>query len=106
MTYSVRVLRRARDDVNAIFQWIHERSPAGAANWHAAWLEAADSIAVNPFHFALAAENDQFDYEVRERFFKTRRGRRYRIVFTIVESEVRILRVRGPGQRPLQADEV
>jgi toxin ParE1/3/4 len=106
MTYSVRVLRRARDDVDAMFQWIHERSPAGAASWHTAWLEAAHSLAENPFQFALAAENEQFDHEVRERFFKTRRGRRYRIVFSIVETEVRILRVRGPGQRPLEPDEV
>jgi plasmid stabilization system protein ParE len=106
MTYSVHVLARARADVDAIFQWIYERSPAGAASWYAAWLEAADSLATNPIRFARAAESDQFDYEVRERFFKTRRGRRYRIVFTIVESELRILRVRGPGQRPLQPDEL
>jgi plasmid stabilization system protein ParE len=106
MTHIVHVLARARADVDAIFQWIHERSPAGATSWYAAWLEAADSLATNPLRFGLAAESDQFDYKVRERFFKTRRGRRYRIVFTIVESEVRILRVRGPGQRPLEPDEV
>jgi len=41
------------------------------------------------------------EYDVREVLFKTRKGNPYRILFTIQEAEVLILRVRGPGQDDL-----
>ncbi len=39
-------------------------------------------------------------------FFKTPHGRTYRGVFTIVDDEIRVLRVRGPGQPSLEPDEL
>ena len=51
-------------------------------------------------------EDEHFDIDVRQALFKTRRGRIYRMLFTIVGNEVRILRVRGPGQAPVVADDV
>jgi hypothetical protein len=43
---------------------------------------------------------------LRQATFRTRHGRTYRAVFTIVGDQVRILRVRGPGRPPLEADEL
>jgi len=34
----------------------------------------------------------------RQFFFKTPHGRTYRGVFTVVDDEIRVLRVRGPGR--------
>ncbi len=34
--------------------------------------------------------------------FKTKHGRTYRAVFTILNGQVRILAIRGPGQAPLK----
>ncbi len=47
---------------------------------------------------------------LKQAFFRTRRGRSYRAVFVIVGDivgdEVRILRVRGPGQELIEPDEI
>ena len=106
MIYKVRVLERAQNDVDGILRWLLERSPSGAARWHAAFMSASATLANDPHRFALASERPALDRDVRERLFKTPRGRRYRIVFTIVGQEVRILRVRGPGQPPLEASDL
>jgi hypothetical protein len=46
----------------------------------------------------LAPESAEVDYPVQQFLFKTPRGRKYRILYTIVGDEVRVLHVRGPGQ--------
>jgi hypothetical protein len=60
----------------------------------------------NPLAYGLAPENEYVDYELRQFFFKTRRGRTYRGVFTVVADEIRVLRIRGPGQALLRRDEI
>ena len=37
-------------------------------------------------------------YNIREVFFKTSKGNPYRLLFTVLDDEVLVLRVRGPGQ--------
>jgi hypothetical protein len=46
----------------------------------------------------LAPESAHCNYQIREVFFKTRKGNPYRVLFTILGDEVLVLRVRGPGQ--------
>jgi hypothetical protein len=106
MSFSVVVLGRAAGEVQAIAAWLAERSPQGAMRWLDAFEAAKNYLAANPFACGLAPENDYVDVEVRQIVFQTRRGNRYRALFTIAENEVRILHVRGPGQPLLSADEV
>ena len=54
----------------------------------------------------FAPENSLTADTLREFSFKTRRGRSYRAVFTVVGDELRLLRIRGPGQAPLSEDEL
>ena len=56
--------------------------------------------------YGLAPEDEFTDAKLQQFLFKTRRGRTYRGVFVVVDNEVRILRIRGPGQPPLEADEL
>ncbi len=56
------------------------------------WLE------VNAASCGLAPESELFPEEIRQYFFKTRRGRPYRLLITITNSQVQLLHVRGPGQ--------
>ena len=64
-------------------------------------------VVEHPRRFPLAPENSLATLgEVRQFLFKTRRGRTYRAVYVIMDDEVRILRVRGPGQPPLTDDEM
>jgi plasmid stabilization system protein ParE len=105
-TYHVKVVRRAREDIQHILDWLTPRSSEGAQRWLAALDQAKSTLVTSPVVFGLAAEGIALDREVRERFFKTRRGRVYRLMFIVVGDEVRILRVRGPGQPPVSSGDI
>jgi plasmid stabilization system protein ParE len=102
MRFTVSILRRAQSDVDEIYEWIARRSPAGAVRWYAAFCQAASELCENADRCAQAAESGDLGIDIRQRLFKTRRGRVYRLLFTIIGSHVRILRVRGPGQPPIE----
>ena len=107
MPYRVKVSRRASNDVAAVAAWIAERSPDGARRWLAALDAVLEAITRNPDGYPCAEEdNDICEMELRQFLFKTRRGRVYRGVFTIVGEEVRVLRIPGPGQRPITSDDL
>ena len=106
MTYRLIILPRAERDAQRIFEWISERSPEGGIHWWQALEEATLRIVDNPRACGLAPENGLFSYELRQFLFRTRQGRTYRGVFTILGDEVRLLRVRGPGQPALESDEL
>lgn len=106
MTYTVVVLARARQDVQEIYDWIAERSAEGAERWFASFEEATTRLQANPFVAPLAPEDEFFAYEIRHILFRTRRGRPYRALFTVVGDQVRILRVRGSGQPPVMPQDI
>jgi len=106
MTYRLRILPRAEADIEHIFQWLQQRSRQGAAHWYTVFHEAAARLVTNPLGYELARENEFVAHEIRQILFKTPRGRTYRGLFTVTGDEVRLLRVRGPGQRDLQSDEI
>ncbi len=99
--YQVTVLRRANEDIDSIYRWLFQASPKGAALWYSYFIEAAASLKTDPARCGISLEGERLGVLVRDRFFKTPTGRVYRIVFLITDAEVRILRVRGPGQSPL-----
>lgn len=102
MSFHVRVFAKAERELEAILDWLSQRSPQGAARWLTAFEHSKDLIGRNPFAMGLAPENEFVAPEIRQAIFKTRRGRRYRALFTIVGDEVRILHVRAPGQSLLR----
>lgn len=106
MTYRLKILPRAERDLQEMYDWIFDRSEAGAARWYAAFHDAASRLLSNPHAPARAPEDGLSDHPIRQFLFKTRRGRVYRAVYAVIDDEVRILRVRGPGQPDLTADEL
>lgn len=98
MKYRLRILQRAEAEAREIYAWIEERSPDGAQRWFAAFEAAANRLLNDPFAWARAPENSLVEYEVRNFVFKTRGGRKYRALYTVVGDEVRILHVRGSRQ--------
>ena len=106
--YTLRINRRANQDVDAIVDWIGNRrqSPNGASRWLEAYENAVRSLAEAAPSCGLAPENNIVERDVRQILFSTRQGSTYRVVFTIHAHEVLILRVRGPGQPPLEEDEL
>jgi len=99
----VRIFSQARNDVDRIFDWLRQRSPQGAATWYAAFVRAVGKIEANPESHSVIAESvTRWNRTIHQILFKTPSGRRYRIVFELTSEEIRILRVRGPGQSPLR----
>jgi len=48
VSYSVRLLREAEDDFDAIYCYLFRRSPSGAANWAAAFEAGLDRLRQYP----------------------------------------------------------
>lgn len=106
MSVPIRMLPRAKSDFRGIYAYIEERSPEGAIRWRAAFEEGLRRVSNNPQGLGFAPENEQTHYELRQLLFKTPHGLTYRAVDTMLDEEVIILRIRGPGQPPLEADEM
>jgi plasmid stabilization system protein ParE len=106
MSFTVRELPKAKQDKRSIFRWLLERSTAGAAAWLREYDSLVEQLRQNAASFALAPENQDCNFDVRQSLFKTRRGRVYRILFFIEGKNVFILRIRGPGQAPIQPEDI
>lgn len=104
MKRTVRILTRARADVDRIFAWLERRSPRGAATWYDAFLACVGDVSNDPDRYAVVPESMlRWQRDIRQASFQTLRGRRYRVVFECTPTELCVLRVRGPGQLPLRS---
>ena len=56
MSRPIRIVERARADVDGIFDWLAPRSVQGAIAWYLAFRRAIDKIGELPETFAEAAE--------------------------------------------------
>jgi plasmid stabilization system protein ParE len=106
MTHTIVLLRKAEEDLDRITGWIVQRSPAGAARWVAAFQDVIARLETHPEQCALAPESEYVGYEIRQAIFNTRRGIPYRVLYTIIGAEVRVLRIRGAGQDLVQSDDL
>jgi plasmid stabilization system protein ParE len=106
MTFEVIALRRADQDVRCIARWIEARSRRGAESWLDAYNQMIRRLIQNADSCEAALEAAEVGVPLKQVLFGTPRGRQYRAVFLIVGHQVRVLRVRGPGQMPIQSDEL
>jgi plasmid stabilization system protein ParE len=98
MKFRLVLLSRAISDIEGIIDYLAKRSPQGVAAWCDRWEKTLGDLRERPLNFSLCPEASKIDAEIRQVLFKTRRGRTYRALFTVVEETVYILHVRGPGQ--------
>lgn len=96
--YRIVVLEPASRDVQEQYDYIRQRSPTGAESWYEAYLNALESLRSDPLGPSVAPEDEHVEEIIRQVFFRTRRGHPYRIVYTVIGDEVRVLRLRGFGQ--------
>jgi plasmid stabilization system protein ParE len=101
MKFVVSVLQRAWSDADRTFEWIARKSPQGAINWYRAFDAALVQLESDADKFSVAPESAQLGILIRQNLFKTRHGHTYRLIYSITGDEVRVLRVRGPGQAPV-----
>lgn len=102
MIYKLEILQAAKRDSWRIYQSLVKKSVSGADRWFQAFLDAARELTDRPERRALAPEAIRIKQPIRQKFFKTPQGRRYRLNYTISGPEVQILRVRAPSERPIE----
>jgi hypothetical protein len=102
MNFVVHELPRAKADKRAIFIWIIERSPQGGVAWLTAYDDLLVRLEQDASSFGKAMEDaDCPQLAIHQALFKTRHGRVYRVLYFMDGSDVYVLRVRGPGQAPV-----
>ena len=106
MSYRLHVLPRAEADFRFIFSHIEERSPQGAVRWREALESALGRLEDQPSACGYAPEREDTPHDLRQILFRTKHGLTYRAVFLIEHDAVYVLRIRGPGQRPLLPEEL
>jgi hypothetical protein len=82
------LLWRAERDLDRILMWLNERSPQGAANWLRAWDRTFAMLESSADVYGLAPENEDQELEIRQIMFRTRKGRDYRALYTILGTDV------------------
>jgi plasmid stabilization system protein ParE len=107
MTFRVVVLDQAEADIEANARWWATRhSVEQATIWIDAVQEQLTSLERFPESYSLAAENDDFPYEIRDALLGLGSRRTYRAVFTIKNGTVYVLAVRRGAQDALHPSDV
>ncbi|MEM9352175.1 MAG: type II toxin-antitoxin system RelE/ParE family toxin [Planctomycetota bacterium] len=106
MSYAVRIHPAAAQDFEEQFDYIAQRSLEGALRWEDAFEAMKARLAENPMIYGPALEEPWLRRGLRSAPFKTTQGNTYLAVYLVEDDEVTILRIRGHGQPPLQAEEL
>ena len=93
MTYRVEIDPRATVEIEKAYLWLAGRSPMKAVEWFNDFHDAIESLQTLPMRCPLVPERDAFPEEVRQLLYG-KRGGVYRILFTVTNKTVRVLRVR------------
>ncbi len=96
MTYRVQIQPPAAEDLDAAYRWIAERSPGVAARWLDGASRAIQTLSRFPERCPLAPEHDAFQEVIRQLLYGD-----YRVLFTVDDSQVRVLHVRHGARRYL-----
>jgi plasmid stabilization system protein ParE len=103
MRYRVLITQRAQQEAQANHDWWAEhRSAEQAARWYDAFIRSAFSLDTNPERFAVAPEDGRFPYGLRQLNFGIGRKATHRMLFTIRQDAVVVLRVRHLAQQAIE----
>lgn len=105
MSHLIDIFPRAMADIDAAVTWRRRQSASSAARLHARLLGAIRTLGNNPKRCPFADEAAELQLELRE-LLHGRRPNIYRILFTIEEQTVNVLRVRHAAQDRLSAGDV
>jgi plasmid stabilization system protein ParE len=98
--YQVSVTPSAKADIFEVNAWLLENSPDLAESWLWGISQAAASLSKMPERCPVSAESDAFDVTVRQLLYG-KKPNVYRILFSIRNEKVYILRVRSTKQQSL-----
>jgi len=102
MAFRVRLTAQADRDLDAILEWLQSQNAGEAGlRWFRGLRLSLDGLTDSPGRCALAPEDSEFPFEVRQLLYGRRSGT-YRILFTIDGDEVVILHIRHGRRRRLK----
>lgn len=105
MTFQVIIQPPAEAEIENAYLRIAVEAPETAVRWYNGLREEIASLSSLPTRCSLAPEDAAFEYEIRHLLYG-RKGRRYRILFTIVDDRVHVLHFRHWAQRPMGSEEI
>lgn len=100
MQFQVFITPSAKADIFEINTWLLENHNNIAEDWLWGISQAITSLSKFPERCAVSSESEAFDVIVRQLFYG-RKPNIYRILFSIQEEKVYILRVRSTKQQSL-----
>ncbi|QDU80729.1 Plasmid stabilization system protein [Polystyrenella longa] len=108
MKYPIEYTEPAKNDIEeAVRWWRDHRSPAEASKWLAEIeIKINKTLSSDPERLPLAPESDLSPYGLRQLMFGLGRRLTHRIVFTIRDGKVFILRVRHAARKDLTQDDL
>jgi plasmid stabilization system protein ParE len=105
MSYEVVLHGRVEQQLEESARWWAEnRSAKQAEEWFAGFVHAIMSLRNNPERFALAAENQEFPFEVRELHYGMGKKTTHRALFTIRPNMVYVFVIRHVSQDEVDPD--
>lgn len=103
MQFEVIITPSGKADIFETNTWLLENYPNIADRWLWETSEAVTSLSKSPKRCAVSPESDAFDVEVRQLLYG-RKPHVYRILFSIRETKIYVLRVRHTRQKSLLED--
>ena len=107
MTFRVTILPQALGDIDRNADWwADHHSVEQALRWSEAIYAQLATLSEFPGRHPIAAEDDEFPYEIREKLVGMGSRPGYRAIFTIKDERVFVLTVRSAEQNFLRSDDV
>ena len=107
MTFRVTILPQAQSDIDRNADWWADRhSVEQAIRWSDAIYDQLETLREFPERHPLAAENDEFPYEIREKLVGLGSRLGYRAVFTTKDDVVFVLTLRAAEEDRLKSTDV
>ena len=105
MVYRVVNTAEAKADLLEAAAYIWRDSPSAARRWLKQIRARIATLASNPERCAFAREAESLDRPIRELLYGSGNRGTYRIIFTITDEFVVVIRVRHGSMLPLEPEE-
>jgi plasmid stabilization system protein ParE len=106
MSFRINLSRHAVEDRERAFEWYAANySDEYAARWVIGITAAIKTLSKNPQRCPKALENDRFPFDLYELLYGTRKNK-HRVLFTIRNDVVFVVRIRHSAQRELTEDDL
>ncbi len=100
MQFQVIITPSAKADIFEVNTWLLEHHPDSAQSWLWGISQAVTSLSKFPERCSVSSESDAFDVVVRQLIYG-KKPHTYRILFSIQDGKVYILRIRSTKQQSL-----